>query len=1249
MEACHRWISSHESQASGSTNTLFMKRLKLILIIVGSLAALVLLAVILAFTPAVQTWAVRKAVAGQPGMTIAIGRVAAGLSSADVSDVRVEKDGTVIVIKQVTAAYSATDYIFGHKINVASANARGVEVDTRKAKPTAAPVTPAQAAAAPFAGILNAIRLPGETRVGTINADGRVLLPNNQSIAFTVEGGGIAPGATGRVGWKVDFADATKDAPLAAAHTTGEAKIHSTTDLRVDNVAVTGEVTAIGPKLPADKIQLDLKLEQPAANAGEKLSAHVSLVRAGASAPEPLLSTEAAYAAGQPTFAGTWDLAVRSEQLAAMMAGLGLPEVALNGKGQYTYNLSTSAATANGDVKGTVTHLEKLNPGLANLGALQLNTSFDAGSTKDAAQLNKLSLDVAAGDRKFLAVAAQQKVSFNFASKKVGMEKPASELLRITITSVPVAWAQPFLPNMTVTSGDIGGVFVAEADADGSHVKLRAVEPFAMRAVTLMQGQQMMLDHVTVTITPHIDYSAEKILADIEKLDVSTPAGDAIGGKLNAEIVPKPNQKPAITFSADLQGKSQTLHNGVLPPDVGVIKLTINTRGHFENNLMQLSALTVQADRNPNPLAGVQVLQPLTINLDSMRVQAQNPAAPAARVSWGPITLAWAQRFVPDSQFFGLLNAGKVEVTVAGGDTLSVKATDPVSARNISATINQQQLLSNVDFSTDLAATWNGTMLTADIKQLAVKQGTASLVAGSLNAEVTPPKNAQDPNAVMQVKAKGQLDIDFAGVATQPLLIGKFALTKGGVTAKFDTNLLKTAATLQKGTVLKVAISAHDLVAQPDKKQPPVPLGTVDVSLDASFDTDSSGTVHIPLTVTKDGRKSDLLIDGKAGVKPGDISFNGKLSSMQLIVEDLQGLSAIQPLQPTANEVAKAPAPAAKPATPVATAPKAPATTPVAAATPAAAGVAPVTPVWAGFGGRLDIDLKAVKQSGQDTVNNIKGAITITPAQLAVENLSGQMADNIFRFGATLGFDPKQAKHYALNSSVEVPKFDVGAYLKKTNPKEPPAIETVVSVNANIQSAAPDVGYLADYATGVFNFKGSKGVFRGLNKKAETTSTVASVGSVAASALGGLLGGAGKSIANGAATALNVVSDLAAQLKDIQFDGMTTQAERVADGSIVIKSFDMVAPNVRLTATGRLDHKPGIAFGASPLTLKAQLSAKDKVANLLNEARQLSGKTDEKGYYLMATPFTVGGTLDKPDMSEFWKTLASNTAGGFLR
>src|SRR3954468_3905953 len=115
-----------------------MKGLKIVAWIVGGLVLLLAVVFALALTPAVQTWAVRKAVAGQPGMTIEVGRVAAGFSAADISDLRYAKDGVVVTAKGVTARYSAWDYIAKHKINADSVAVQDLLVDLRNAKPAVA-------------------------------------------------------------------------------------------------------------------------------------------------------------------------------------------------------------------------------------------------------------------------------------------------------------------------------------------------------------------------------------------------------------------------------------------------------------------------------------------------------------------------------------------------------------------------------------------------------------------------------------------------------------------------------------------------------------------------------------------------------------------------------------------------------------------------------------------------------------------------------------------------------------------------------------------------------------------------------------------------------------------------------------------------------------------------------------------------------------------------------------------------------
>jgi hypothetical protein len=77
--------------------------------------------------------------------------------------------------------------------------------------------------------------------------------------------------------------------------------------------------------------------------------------------------------------------------------------------------------------------------------------------------------------------------------------------------------------------------------------------------------------------------------------------------------------------------------------------------------------------------------------------------------------------------------------------------------------------------------------------------------------------------------------------------------------------------------------------------------------------------------------------------------------------------------------------------------------------------------------------------------------------------------------------------------------------------------------------------------------------------------------------------------------------------------------------------------------------RPGVALEKSPMSLQLQLAGKNRVAEALNKAKQLDGKKDNKDFYMMHTPFTLGGIVEKPDSTEFWKSITVNTAPQFLR
>ena len=89
-----------------------MKPARLLLILLGLFLALNLGLGVLVLTPAVQRWALLRAVQGYPGLKFEVTTVAAGLSRIRLAGVQAQKGGIAVQIAQLEAEYSLTQLLF---------------------------------------------------------------------------------------------------------------------------------------------------------------------------------------------------------------------------------------------------------------------------------------------------------------------------------------------------------------------------------------------------------------------------------------------------------------------------------------------------------------------------------------------------------------------------------------------------------------------------------------------------------------------------------------------------------------------------------------------------------------------------------------------------------------------------------------------------------------------------------------------------------------------------------------------------------------------------------------------------------------------------------------------------------------------------------------------------------------------------------------------------------------------------------
>lgn len=1212
-----------------------MKGLKITGLVLGAIVLLLVGLFALALTSKVQTWALRKAVSGQPGMTLEFESVGAGFSAADVSELKFTQDGIVVTAKVIAVRHSAWDYVSKKLINVGSIQVDDLLVDLRNMKSAPAASAPAKAqagsgnqgqtAATPakkvdpkalFEGLLKEAQLPVDIRLDTFAIKGKALLPDNQTVGFEVKGGGIGAGQRGKAEWTVDFADARKDAPLQTLRTTGTLSLQLTADRRINAIELDTLATVSGPAIAKEQVKVSVKADRPGTTNDESYSASIGLVRGAA--VEPVLKVSGQFVAAAKEIKGSWEVGLRSEQVAGLLAGLGLPEITSSGSGKFSLKPDTRAVAASGELQVRAAQLQKVRPELAALGAVQLKTAFDATFADNVAQLDRLSLDVATGDgRTFAAVGVSQKITYSVTDKRIVLADPKAELARISLTAIPLSWAQGFAAPNTIDSGELSLVMAVEAEPDGSRIRTRTIEPLTLKRLNVRAGDKKLVDNVTLSVRPNLDYSDTKIIAQIADLSISMPTGDALTGNLSAEVT-NFKQTPAVAFSAQLQAKVVTALKPYLPIDLGTLTVAANLEGRHEGNLLQLAKASASVNRDGNTLLGaLDLQQAVRIDLKATTIAAGNPAASVARLRVGTIPLAWGEAFVPKSKLAGTFNGATLDVSVRSADDLAVATTEAVALRGVSVNLDGKALLQALDLTTEFSATKRGNDVTYDLKRLDLKQGDAALVALAVAGKT---KLGGKPD----LSAKGSLDVDIPALLRQPALVEFATLAKGNLKTTFD-------ATVGDVISAKAAVSAKGLVAKQDNRV----LGDLELTVDASVKPDGSGTFTLPLTLTSAARKSDLSIDGSFGqtANKKTFLFNGKVVSNQLFVDDFQPLAGLAP----AGEKPKPAAPA-QPTTRV------PAPRGGVATDPTAGSTRDTVPFWSAVNGKFEVDLKRILYGKDYVISGVRGTAVITDSRLSLDGLEGKFKQNPFKVAAGVTFAAPQPKPYTLTGALNVSNFDVGEFMRAANPNEPPSFESKVTVNAKLNGTGRNTDDLMQNVYGTFDLEGSKGVTRMLARKGGAGQAV-NLASTALSILGAARG----------SDTTSALGTLASTMNEMQFDKFTMKVERGADLNIKVSTLEFISPIMRLTGSGGLTKTgaPNETIQNQPMAFTFQLAAKDQFAVVLNKTGVLGANKDEKGYYQMTQTFSIGGTPAKPDSSQLWQVLggaaARAAAGAFLR
>ncbi|MEI6861430.1 MAG: hypothetical protein WCL04_04175, partial [Verrucomicrobiota bacterium] len=557
-----------------------MKRpLKIILVLSGVAALLVAVLVGLAFTPAVQTWAVRRAVANVPGAKIEVGRASIGLHAVHLENLRVTQSGLVFTLPAADVELSVLAAARG-QISIARLTANGWTADLTSAAltpPTAA--TPAPAAT--FDGIFQVLRLPFALSLTTAEIEGDVIQAGGRT-HLTVSGGGLGSGqeATFKITTRYDASAA--DAPVKTAGANAELLVRMDAPDAIQRIVLNADATASGPKLP-DGTQTHLTVRAGRDATGESYTAIVS------SGGRELVNVEARLPADGQPLTGKWMLDASDADLVPFrqfLSGLALPTFQAKGQGTLKLSRDFKEIEATGTLNGHVDKLAALRPELTDVGTMDFATDFDLRSHGDLVSVTRLSVRLG-GAQPVITLETLQGFEFNGTKRAVTATNPAVALARIELKDLPLAWAQPWVKGLKISQGRVHGLIEAAA-REGGVVALN-VQALEVAGVVTQDGQTLWQGSITVPAAA-AENSKAGWRATVPAVTVTTPPPIVAGLTVRGVQI---SQGSAAGEPLKVTGVAERLNLALLP----AISPVIGARLPVSSGLADLSFTASLGDK----------------------------------------------------------------------------------------------------------------------------------------------------------------------------------------------------------------------------------------------------------------------------------------------------------------------------------------------------------------------------------------------------------------------------------------------------------------------------------------------------------------------------------------------------------------------------------------------------------------------------------------------------------------------------
>ena len=808
-----------------------------------------------------------------------------------------------------------------------------------------------------------------------------------------------------------------------------------------------------------------------------------------------------------------------------------------------------------------------------------------------------------------LRIKLEQPFALGLGGASPQLQNPRGPLARIALRELDLAWASPFVPDMTF-EGRVASADLVLSGEGGEAMALKASAPLRLRGLAVKQGGKLLLQGVDWSSSPTLRYSPDSLSAKVESLAITAEGKSLIKGQL---------------------GFAKGTANNALHAD-GALAIDLNQL------LRQPMLAAALGKRAPGlKLEG-------SLNFDV------NYAEPLVKVE------ALAFKLATDRKASLALTASpglELRTTITPQESLSraVLGSVDLQVRDFSSAVLKEAVaLEGLEFAAinaDFRLSSDGEKLRAD-SRAPLRVESIRLMADN--------KPALQPFAIeaeAAIEALGRacslniskLQIQFAG-AGSPALDARFtAHLAPDETVPLQMLKLDLNAALPQWLSQPAVMPGHRL--QSGALNAHVEVGA-SRAIDARIGIDGLAgrkalaiqTLELPIkgTVAEDGRSfqfsAPLVAQGKSGASNAsiDVSFapvkdeaellDVRLNSTVFYLNDL--LATVSGIAPESAPPSDAPTPA----TPAA--PSASVALDESRDTKAVWDVLP-------YGTRLRFNIDKIYYTDYLAFDAVGGELNLRRRRFSLSDFSARFHDSPITLDGGFRFRRDAPEPYALSLNGAVKDFDLQTFASELVPGEKPQVEGLFGVTLEASGEMPNLGQLRNRAFFDIHMQSRDGVFHPLPSSSPLL--------IGASEVLGVVG-EGLSYAPTGGFGAGAVARLVNYISRIDYDLIEIRLRRGSSRRVRLSQFLMQSPTVLMSAEGVVDYVKGKDLLDSPLALTGSLNMRGRGAAILYSMNLMQDERDEFGYY-KGPEFLISGTPTAPESN--FATIIDQAGKGTVR